>query len=155
MEPTIATLCQACQADPNYSASVTKHGQVCTIGTDSVSADSINETCNRLLVGISKAADQLCGASPERRAERQKRRADRQAQKAHEEEMRGQFAAAMSQEYQLEITPSMIGLGIFGLAIALWGGIPMLLLCIASVCFEHWLSEKLFDNPQIAAMGAA
>jgi hypothetical protein len=151
---SIETLCQSCQADPRYSASVTKHGQTCEIGTDTVSADSINETCNRLLVGMAKAQSQACGLSPsERKAARIKRRADRKAQHEHDEAMRASFAMAMSQEYQLKITPEMIGIGIFGLLIAMWGGIPMLLLCVASVCFEHWLEGQLFDDPKVAAIG--
>ncbi len=153
---SIETLCLDCKADPRYAPEIVRHGQTCEIGTDTVSADSINETCNRLLVGITKADSMACGSSPaERKEARQKRRADRQAKREHDEAMRARFASAMSQEYQLEISPWMIGVGVLGgLFVLITGGIPLLLLCVASVCFEHWLEQEFFDNPQVAALGA-
>lgn len=153
---SIDTLCADCKASPLYAQSISQHGQTCTVEStgQTLTADSINETCNRLLVGMAKTAAQACGLSPaDRKAARQKRRADKKAKHEHDEALRGQFATAMSQQYGLQITPKMIGIGIIGgIFVLLLGGIPLLLLCVASVCFEHWLEQELFDDPKVTAI---
>lgn len=142
---TVSTLCQAAQATPEYATAVQKYGSVCTVNDRPQLADSIADTCMRSLVTLWAT----CGATPaEKKRKRQQKRA-----------MRADYAASLSQTYQLNISPQMVAMGLLGLAIAFFGGIPMLLLSIACVCFEHFFEQQILDEESIrqaaVSMGAA
>lgn len=139
---SIAGLCQSACASPEYAAAVAKHGATCEANGRVLSADDIAQTCTRAFVSQWACA---AGMAP----------GDRKRKRQQKKEQRASYAESLSKTYGFAITPQMIGMGIFAVAIAFFGGIPMLLLCVASVVFQHLFAEQFFNSDGLMQAAAS
>lgn len=124
-----------CAQSPLYAKSLQEYGPTCEVNGQVLRHEDIADACVNLLQHVSTT---LVGGREERDA--------RRARRIRRREAKQKYAQALSQQYGIEITPGMIGMGIFGLAVAFFGGVPMLLLCIASVVFEHFFAEEVLGE---------